>query len=714
MTMRETDFTEKKYSMSKKAKYPYLHRDISWLHFNGRVLQEAKDRTVPLLTRVQFLAIFSSNLDEYFKVRIGQMRNLIRIGKKTKRELGFDPKDTLKQIHSIVNEQQEEFSRIFMEEIVPGLAKHKINLVRRLEMNKEQMDFVENYFHSKMLPYIQPVLLVKNKIRPFLNNASLYLSIMMKEKHKPTSPTQYAIVNIPSGNLPRFIELPTRNKRKDVIMLDDIVRQTVSWMFPGYDIIDTYSIKLTRDADLYIDDEFSGDLIEKIKNSLSKRNVGPASRLVYDRNMPKHFLSFLMETFGMEKLDLLPEGRYHNNFDFFSFPSFGRKDLKYRPLEPLHYPPLEHVKDIFVAIKEKDHLINLPFNCYESVVRLFEEAAKDPNITHIKIIQYRTAKKSRIQQALMAAAKAGKQVTAFIEVKARFDEKNNIEWGAKLEQAGVKVIYSFPGLKVHSKLVLFRRVEDGEPILYSYLSTGNFHEGTASVYSDFGLFTANPLLTKEAASVFYYLENFKKPPHKFEQLLVGQFNLRSRIESLIDFETRQAKMGKKAKITIKSNSLQDPSIIDKLYQASEAGVKIKLIIRGVCCLIPNISKISENIKGISIVDRFLEHSRVFRFYHKGDDLIYLSSADLMTRNLSGRIETAFPVLDRELKKEIAAYLSIQLSDNIKARVLDGKDSSRYRQADSDLPIQAQLETYYYYKRKNELIKKKDAERNKTK
>ncbi len=413
-----------------------------------------------------------------------------------------------------------------------------------------------------------------------------------------------------------------------------------------------------------------------------------------------------MVTFGMEKLDLLPEGRYHNNFDFFSFPSFKRNDLKYRPLEPLTYPPLEKSKDIFEAIKEKDHLINLPFNSYESVIRLFEEAAKDPDITHIKIIQYRTAKKSRIQQALMAAVRAGKQVTAFIEVKARFDEKNNLEWGEKLEKAGVKVIYSFPGLKVHSKLALFRRVESGKPVLYTYLSTGNFHEGTATVYSDFGLFTANTLITREAASVFYYLENFKKPPHKFEQLLVGQFNLRSGIEGLIDFETRQAKMGKKAKITIKCNSLQDPIIIEKLYKASEAGVKIKLIIRGVCCLIPELPKVSQNIKGVSIVDRFLEHSRVFRFHHEGDDLFYLSSADLMTRNLSGRVETAFPILDKTLKKEIADYLTIQLSDNIKARVLDGQSSLKYRAADTDLPIQAQLETYYYYKRKNELIKKK--------
>lgn len=704
--MWETEFVESnQFQMNKPTKqYPFLHRDISWLHFNHRVLQEAKDKSVPLLSRVQFLAIFSSNLDEYFKVRIGQMRNLIRIGKKTKKELGFDPKETLKQIHSIVNKQQEEFSRIF-NATIPELRKQKISLLRRLDLNKEQLTFIEHYFHAKLLPYIQPVLLVKNKIRPFLNNASLYLAIMLKEKNKPTSATQYAIVNIPSNQVPRFIKLPSQRKGNCIIMLDDIVRQSVSWMFPGYDVIDTYSIKLTRDAELYIDDEFSGDLIGKIRESLSKRNVGPASRLVYDRNMPKHFLNFLTETFGMDKLDLLPEGRYHNNFDFFSFPDFGRKDLKYRPLPPLAYPPLEKTKDIFAAFSHQDHLVNFPYNSYESVIRLFEQAAKDPNITHIKIIQYRTAKKSRIQQALMDAVKAGKQVTAFIEVKARFDEKNNLDWGEKLEKAGVRVIYSFPGLKVHSKLALFRRLEDGQPKLYTYMSTGNFHEGTARVYSDFGLFTADTRITKEAAGVFYYLENFKKPPHDFKHLLVGQFNLRSTLEGLIDYETRQAKMGKKAKITIKSNSLQDPSIIKKLYQASEAGVKIKLIIRGICCLVPEIPKVSAKIEGISIVDRFLEHSRVFEFYHTGDDLIYLSSADLMYRNLSGRVETAFPIFDLNLKKEIKDYLAIQWSDNIKARMLDDKSSISYKSTDSDLPIRAQIETYYYYKRKNELLRK---------
>jgi len=705
--MWETEFTKNNIASMGKTedKYPYIHRDVSWLYFNHRVLQEAKDPSVPLLNRVQFLAIFSSNLDEFFKVRVGQMRNLIRVGKKTKRELGFDPKETLKQINATVNKYQEEFSRIFTDEIVPALRKEKIYILRRTDLNKDQLKFIENYFHSKLLPYIHPILLLKDKVRPFLNNASLYLAIMMKDKERPTGPNYYAIVNIPSAETPRFVVLPSRGKRKEIILLDDIVRQSVSWMFPGFDIIDSYSIKLTRDAELYIDDEFSGDLIQKIRESLAKRNVGPASRLVYDRSAPKQLLNFLMKILNLEKIDLLPEGRYHNNFDFFKFPDFGRDDLKYKPLPPLPYEPLENAPNIFDEIKAGDHLINLPYNSYESVIRLFEEAAKDPNVTHIKIIQYRTSKKSRIQQALMQAAKAGKQVTAFIEVKARFDEKNNLEWGEKLEKAGVQVLYSFPGVKVHSKVALFRRLEEDGPKLYAYFSTGNFHEKTAQIYSDFGLFTADERLTKEAAGVFYFLENVKSPPHKFKHLLVGQFNLRSGIEKLIQYEVQQAKQGKKAKITIKCNSLQDPEAIKLLYKASQAGVKVKMIIRGICCLVPGLPGISDNISGISIIDRFLEHSRVFRFHHGGDDLIYLSSADLMYRNLSARVETAFPIYDPELKKEIKDYLAIQWSDNIKARLLDDKDSSTYKKTDSDLPIRAQIETYYYYKRKNERIVK---------
>lgn len=680
---------------------PYIHRDISWLGFNYRVLQEAKDPAVPLLERINFLAIYSNNLDEFFSVRVASNRNLLRLGKKTKKRLEFDPKTVIKNILKIVNTQQREFSHIFEDHIIPELRYHGIYLLRRLDMNDEQREFVENYFNENMLPFVQPVLLVKNKIFPFLNNASLYLTILLKDKEPESYKLRYAIVKIPSDHLPRFILLPSAPNRHDVIMLDDIVRHSISMMFPGYDITDTFSIKLTRDAELYIDDEFSGDLISKIKNSLNKRHVGPASRFVYDREMPEELLEFLMGTFKLEKYDVLEEGRYHNNFSFFSFPDFGMTQLKNKPLPPLPYSPLAKAGDFFKAIRENDHFINMPYHSYESVIRFFEEAAADPLVTHIKIAQYRVAHESRIMKALMDAVKNGKQVFAFIEVKARFDERANLEWGEKLEKAGVRVHYSFPGVKVHSKLALICREEESVPKLYAYLSTGNFHEGTAKVYSDYGLFTTDLRLTKEVARVFTYLETVKKPNQKFEHLLVGQFNLRPHLNRCVEQEIQNARQGKTAKIILKLNSIQDEEMIRKLYEASQAGVEIKIIVRGICSLVPKEEGWSENIEAISIVDRFLEHARVFIFHNDGEERIYLSSADWMTRNLSYRIETAFPIYDEAIRLQIKELIDIQLQDNVKARVVDAAQTNAYCKDGSDLAFQSQIETYYYFKRREE-------------
>lgn len=682
--------------------FPFLERDISWLSFNYRVLQEAKDLSVPLFERIKFLAIYSSNLDEFFRVRMANHRNLLRVGKKTKRELHIDSKRIVKDIQRIVNKQQEEFSRIFEQEIIPELRNHNIYILRRLQLDNDQKAFVENYFKDHMLPFVQPVLLVKSKIRPFLNNAALYLTVLLAEKDNSSDVHKYAIIKIPSDHLPRFIKLPSAVGRHDLILLDDIVRHSVSWMFPGYEILDTFSIKLTRDAELYIDDEFSGDLVQKVKESLSRRQVGPASRFVYDREMPQELLSFLKEAFDLEKYDILQEGRYHNNFDFFKFPAFGMDHLKNTPLPPLPYPPLENANDYYQALREQDHLIHVPYQSYESVVRFFEAAAHDPNVTHIKIVQYRVARKSRIMQALMEAVQAGKQVSVFIEVKARFDEEANLEWGEKLEQAGVNVHYSFPGVKVHSKLALVRRIENGQARMYTYLSTGNFHEDTAKVYSDFGLFTADERLVNEVARIFSFLETVKVPEQNFEHLMVGQFNLRTGLEQLIDEEIAQAKAGRKAEIMLKLNSLEDEGMIEKLYLASQAGVSIQLIVRGICCLVPGLPGISENIKAISIVDRYLEHARIFIFHHAGEERIYMSSADWMVRNLSYRVETAFPIYDEQLRRQIKDFIAIQLSDNVKARILDAASTNKYAKEGADLAVRSQMETYYYIKRRMEM------------
>ncbi|HQU52366.1 MAG TPA: polyphosphate kinase 1 [Saprospiraceae bacterium] len=677
---------------------PYIDRDVSWLSFNYRVLQEAKDPSVPLLERVKFLAIYSSNLDEFFRIRIANHRNLLRVGKKTMRKLDYAPAITLNNILKIVKKQQEEFSYIFENQIVPLLQENKIFLLRGYELNPEQRDFIDTFFENHLLPFVQPVLLVKNKIRPFLNNAALYLVLHLRELELANAPSEFAIIKIPSDHLPRFIHLPSsRPERYDLIILDDVVRHSVQWLFPGYEIIDSYSIKLTRDAELYIDDEFSGDLIQKIRRSLTKRNIGPASRLVYDREIPDKVLHFLMQVFELAEEDLMPEGRYHNNSDFFTFPNFDKIHLKEIPLPPLPHP-LEKAPDYFAAILQSDHMVHMPYQSYESVILFFEKAAEDPHVTHIKIIQYRVAAVSRIMSALIRAVKAGKHVSAFIEVKARFDEQANIEWGEKLEKAGVNVHYSFPGLKVHAKVALVRRVETRGAMIYTYFSTGNFHEGTARIYSDFGLFTADRKLTREAARLFSYLETVKRPRTPFRHILVGQFGFREKLEDYIRFEIEQAKAGKPSYILLKLNSLQDTQMIALLYEASQAGVKIKLIIRGICSLVPGVRGYSENIECISIVDRFLEHARVYVFHHGGKELMYLGSADWMTRNLSHRIETAIPVYNPTIKKTIHDLLQIQLNDNVKARLVKHKLNNQYKRDGSDLAIRSQTETYYYFKR----------------
>ncbi len=680
----------------------FVNRDVSWLTFNARVLQEAKDPSVPLLERIKFLAIYSSNLDEFFRVRVAQHRSLLRVSKKSKKELEYDPKEILKTILRIVSKQQLEFSRIFQEEIIPELRTHNIFLLRRLELNKEQKEFVENYFREYLLPFVQPVVLVKDKIRVFLNNAALYMTVSLMPKESYTGKTEYAIVKIPSDYLPRFIELPSKNGRRETIMLDDIVRQTISWLFPGYSIIDAYSIKLTRDAELYIEDEFSGNLIQKLKSSLLKRNIGVASRFVYDRSIPRPFLDYLMDMFDLERIDMLPEGRYHNNFDFFRFPDFGLSQLKHQSLPPQKYEPLEsltHFESYFAAIAQRDHMIHVPYQSYNSVVQFFERAAEDPSVTHIKIVQYRVAKKSRIMQALINAVKAGKQVSVFIEVKARFDEEANIRWGEKLQAAGVSVYYSMPGIKVHSKLAVVMRQENGQSRSYAYLGTGNFNEDTARIYSDFSLFTADTRLTEEVEMLFKFLETSDKSicEQPFQHLLVGQFNLRSGLVAKIDREIANAKAGKKASMILKMNSLEDRDMAEKIYEASAAGVEVQIIARGICSIVPNIKGVSEKLRAISIVDRFLEHARVFMFHNDGNEEIYLSSADFMTRNLSHRVETAFPIFDENLKTFVREVIKLQLNDNVKARLLNAPTENEYVKNGNNIAIRSQVETYFYIK-----------------
>ncbi len=673
----------------------YIHRDLSWLSFNYRLLQEAKDRNVPLYDRMKFLAIYSSNLDEFFRVRVASLKNLIKIGKKTKKSLDFEPLEVLTNVLDTVNAQQVEFSEIFQNEIIEDLKKEGITIGRPKNLSEQQIEFIENYFDQNVIPFIQPMLLNGSKIKPFLNNGALYLVVELKDRELVGAPLQHSIIKIPSDFTNRFVVVPSDKKGNEVIMmLDDIIRHCQKDIFPGYQIIDSFSIKLTRDAELYIDDEFEGDLIEKIRKNLSKRKVGLASRLVYDREMPIHLLEYLMEVFEIDEIDLTPEGRYHNNSDFFKFAKFLSKDLHEPALKPLIINDLVN-GNIFERIDEKDYLLHVPYHSYLPVINFFEQAAEDPTVTHIKIIQYRVAKVSRIMNALRKAIKNGKKVTAFIEVKARFDEKANLDWGEKLEAAGVDVFYSLPGLKVHSKMALVRREIKGEGQFFGFFSTGNFHEETAKLYSDIGIFTSNKDLLKEARRIFKYLETKKRPKEDFKLLAVGTFDLKPKLKNLVKNEIKNAKNGKDATIILKMNSLQDREMIDLLYDAGRAGVKVTLIVRGICCIIPGIPDYSNNIEAFGIIDRFLEHARVFIFHNDGEELVFLSSADWMVRNLHHRIETMVPVLDDKIKKQIKEIINIQLLDNVKSRRIHYKKNNNYRKSKSEGTIRSQMETYNY-------------------
>jgi polyphosphate kinase len=681
--------------------YKFFNRELSWLSFNHRVLQEAKDPNVPLYERIKFLAIFSSNLDEFFRVRVASLRSLVSVNKKTHKELDFDVPKLLNRIHKTVMTLQEESGRIYSEIIQPELDNNGIHLIDNTGLNQLQREFVEEIFNMQILPHIMPMIIAKKKITPFLRNQRLYLTVKLSSKQKAKTSESgrnryyYAIVEIPTNHMDRFVLLPKVGNNNYIIFLDDIIRLFLPQIFYGYNIHEAYSVKLTRDAELYIDDEFSGNLVDKIKKNLNKRSSGMPCRFLYDRTMPANFLRFLTEALLLTEEDLYPGARYHNFSDFFNFPNPGIKKLNYSELVPLKDSRLDKYANIFEAAKKNDFLLNAPYQSYDYVVDALNAAAKDPDVKSIKITQYRVAKNSEIVTALVKAAHRGKDVTSFVEVKARFDEEINIKSAEEMQKAGVKVLYSFPGLKVHAKMALISRLEKGILMEYAYLSTGNFNERTAKLYTDFGFFTTDHRLTKEVGNVFDYLEN-KNENHFFKHLLVAQFGMRKMFISFIENEINNARKGIPASITIKMNSLEDDRMIKKLYEASMAGVKINLIIRGICCLIPGMPY-SENINVISIVDRFLEHGRVFMFHNAGNEILYLSSADWMRRNLSRRIEVAFPVYDENLKKEIKDIIYLELMDNVKARIIDEKQLNSYNHTGSDKPHRSQYEIYEFLK-----------------
>lgn len=683
--------------------YSFENRELSWLSFNHRVLQEATDPSVPLYERIKFLAIYSSNLDEFFKVRVAGVRKLTQLDKTAKKEtkeaISANPKKLLRKIYQIVNKQQSELGRIFRKEILPELAENNIFLIDDNQLTSEQAVYVKDYFEEKIRSLLQIFPIEENQAPPFLEDNQLYFALSMRKDRK----NHYAILQFPTEPIKRFVLLPKQDNKHYILFIDDVIRYNLASVFPDYHHIKAYSIKVSRDADLNIDDEFTGNLIEKIKESLSQRKTNVESRFLYDQKMPKIFLTQITTALQLTKFDLTEGGKYHNFSDFFGFPNPTQKtELHSESLPPLPHPELENCDNFLEAIAQKDHMLHFPYQSYKYVSQFIAQASDDEQVNAIKITLYRVADDSDIGHALLNALEKGKKVVAFIEVKARFDEASNIYWGERLEAAGAKVIYSYPGIKVHTKLCLVRRIEDGEKRYYTYIGTGNFNEKTARIYADHALLTADKKIGKEASQVFDILERKIIVP-KTKLLMISPFNTRTGFVELIEREMVNARMGKKAYMILKMNSLQDQNMIEKLYQANNAGVRIKIICRGICCLIPGIEGQSEKIEVVSIVDRFLEHARVYIFANNGEEIMYLASADWMTRNLDYRIELVFPIHDPSIYAELRHIVNLQLDDNVKSRIINEEQNNPYKTSHNlGTPnIRAQVATYRFLKEKLE-------------
>lgn len=682
----------------------YYNRDLSWLSFNERVLQEAEDKTVPLFERIKFLGIFSSNLEEFFRVRISGLRYLTKLKKKNIKESGFDLHVLTKQLMQKIDDLQNRFGNVFRNELLPALSSENFFFKDENSVSESQKVFLNDLFAEKIYPHLTPMIIVKKKIKPFLKTGQLYLSIKLSSNDKIKSngkykKFRYALLEIPSDRMERFIKLHSEQNRFEYIFLDDVIRIFIKNIFEGYNIEEVCSIKLTRDAELYIDDEFSGNLLDKIKKNLGKRITGLPSRFLYDSKMSKSMLNFLSESLNIDIEDLVKGAKYHNFQDFLGFPFPNFIHCVYPENEELKSKSIYKSENIFQTISEKDRLLHFPYESFSPVTEFINAAAEDKSVNSIKVTLYRVAKKSSIVNSLLKALKNGKRVTVFIEIKARFDEELNIINAGELQKAGANVLYSIPGIKVHAKLAMVTRIENEVPVNYCYLATGNFNEKTSRIYCDTGLFTSLKCITDEVSRIFDFLEG-EIIDTDFKNLLVGQFNMKEEFLKLIDIEIKNATKGKEASVILKLNSLEDRKMIDKLYEASKAGVKIFVILRGICCLIPGIKKQSSNIKIISIVDRYLEHSRVFIFHNGGDKKVFISSADWMKRNLNRRIETAIPVYDEDLKNELIDVIEIQKRDNVKARIIDKDQKNQYVNSISVHKYRAQSDIYNYLSEKS--------------
>ena len=676
----------------------YEEKELSWLSFNERVLQEAMDKTVPLIERVRFLGIFSSNQDEFFKVRVSDVKRRILINEVHGGD--DEAKVLLRAIQQKVMALGEAFDNTYKELLI-ALARHNIFLVNENQLSESIQQWLRVFFKEKVLRHIIPILLNK-EVNPvkFLKDEYTYLAIEMKKNGQVI---QYALVEVPTDDLPRFFQLPPEGTRrkKQIIILDNVIRFCLDEIFKGffdYDEIAAYAVKLTRDAEYDLSDQLDLSLVDKMSDGLKQRLTAMPVRFVYEREMPAAMISFLKLKLQISSYDaIMPGGRYHNFKDFIGFPNVGRDYLENPKLPALDCRDFDGFVNAFDAITKQDILLYYPYHKFHHFTELVRQAAFDPAVSAIRINIYRVAKKSRIIHSLIDAANNGKKVTVVVELRARFDEAANIDWANILTDAGVKVVFGVPSLKIHSKLCLITRHENGEAVRYAHIGTGNFNEKTAKIYTDFSLLTRHPDITAEVESVFEYIE-YPYRRYKFNHLLVSPINSRRQLYRLIDNELSNAKAGQPSGITLKINNLVDRDLINRLYAAGQAGVPIQMIIRGMCALRPGVPGLSDNIKVISIIDRFLEHPRVMVFHNKGNPQLYISSADWMSRNIDGRIEVGTPIYDERLKQRIMDILELQLSDTCKARVIDADQQNEYVKRGNRRKIRSQVAIYDYLKR----------------
>jgi polyphosphate kinase len=691
------------------SKYAYINREISWLQFNERVLQESADKRVPIIDRIRFLGIFSNNLDEFFRVRYATVKRTVDSDLTGKETLGgMLATDLLALITKISIEAQSKSLKI-LKDITEELKSHSIYLINETELSTDQSAFVTNYFLSKVNPELTTIDLNTVEDFPMLKESAAYLAVRLVKnlsKLKRSSKTQevhYALIEIPSS-LNRFVVLPEEDQKNYVMMLDDVIRHCLNRIFFmfDYDAIEAHMIKITRDAELDIDDDLDKSFLEKISTSVSNRKISDPVRFVYDKRIKLDTLNFLTEKIGIEDTDsVIPGGRYHNRKDYMNFPNFGRAAIQYSKIEPLAVPNFEMEVSVFDQIRKRDYMIYTPYQNYAYVIRFLKEAALDPKVKEIKITIYRLAGNSQVAAALINAAKNGKVVTVQIELQARFDEESNISYANRFKEAGIRLVFGIRGLKVHSKICVVTRETENKALEYfGFISTGNFNESTARIYTDHTLFTAHKGILLETLKVFDFLETTYRV-RKYKHLIVSPHYTESTFTRLIQQEIVNAKAGKEAYIRIKMNSFTSYKMIDKLYKASQEGVKIDLIIRGINCLIPGVKGMSENIRAISIVDKFLEHTRMFIFANGGDPKVYISSADWMTRNIENRVEVGVPIYQENLKNELIEVFDIYWNDNQKARVFSAKQDNAYRKNKKE-PLRAQFALYDYYKSKLEI------------